>query len=116
MTGPAGHVSPLVYVGFSVGGAGFIAGAVAGALSLSKTSALKAVCHDGSCPRSERDALASANSLANLSNGGIVVGVAGVVLGVVGVVKSRPRDRAPEPAVSIEPVLGPGALGVRGTF
>jgi hypothetical protein len=114
--GEARRVSPLVYVGFSVGGAGLIVGAAAGVLSLQKTSALKAACPGGSCPAGKHADLASANALANLSNGGIVVGVAGAVLGVVGVVKSRPRDRAPEPVVSIEPVIGPGALGLRGTF
>lgn len=116
----ARHVSPLVYIGFGAGGAGFVAGAVAGVLSVQKTAIIKANCHMGACPAGQHEALASANALANISNGGLLVGVAGVVLGVVGVVRSHPRVEPPAVAIAIEieitPMVGPGALGVQGAF
>jgi len=112
----ARHLSPLVYLGFGVGGAGIFTAAITGAISLQKTSALKRKCPHGTCPSDQHDALASANTLANVADVGIALGVAGVAVGVVGVILSRGRDRAPAPAASIEPLVGPGAVGVRGAF
>ncbi|APR85950.1 Hypothetical protein A7982_11299 [Minicystis rosea] len=111
----SGGVSPLAVAGFSVGGAGLIAGAITGGLSLAKTSSLKDVCgKDGACPSSQRDALQSAGTLANVSNVTIGIGVAGAIVGVVGVVLSRPRAQAP--SARVEPLLGPGVVGLRGAF
>jgi hypothetical protein len=110
---PAGpRATPLVVVGFGVGGAGLVVGAVTGALSLSKTSQLGAMCgaNKQQCPAGS---LSAPRTLANVSNVGFGVGAAGVVAGVVGLVLSRGGDPA-RPAAALRPLVGPGWLGVGG--
>jgi hypothetical protein len=115
-TAPTGGTSPLVYLGFGLGGAGLVVGAITGGLSLAKTGTIKGTCSAaGVCPLAQQDAIAGAKTLANVSNVTLGVGVAGVVLGVVGVVLSKPKAQAPASAW-VEPLLGPGVIGVRGTF
>jgi hypothetical protein len=113
---PARKLSPLVYVGFGVGGAGLLVGAVTGGLSLSQTAKLAADCNEAKrCApgTAGADELASATTLANVSNVGLGVGVAGALTGVLGIFLSR-RDHAAAPA--IKPVVGPSSLGVSGVF
>ncbi|MEO7327348.1 MAG: hypothetical protein ABI193_02135, partial [Minicystis sp.] len=113
---PARGLSPLVYIGFGVGGAGLIAGAITGGLSLSKTAKLANDCDAAKrcTPGSTgADELASATTLANVSNVSLGVGVAGALTGVLGIFLSR-RDRGAEPA--IKPLVGPTSLGVMGVF
>jgi hypothetical protein len=105
--------SPLVGIGFGVSGAGIVAGAITGGLSWAKTSTIRANCPGHPCPSSQNDAISSANMLANASNATFAIGVAGVVVGVVGIVLSRPKAPA---ALRVEPVVGPGGVGVRGAF
>jgi hypothetical protein len=110
-------ISPLVYVGFGIGGASLIAGAVTGGLSLSKTSGLKTSCPGMLCPAGSAGASdrAAAGTLANISNVTLALGVAGVVTGIVGVVLSR-GDKHPPASAAVTPSIGPGTLGVAGTF
>lgn len=112
---PSRKLSPLVYVGFAVGGAGLVAGAITGGLSLAKTSSIKERCIDGVCQPGTGSDISSANVLANVSNVTIGVGAAGVIVGIVGIVISKPR--APEPsAARVEPIVGPSYIGIRSTF
>jgi hypothetical protein len=84
-------VSPLVPVGFAIGGAGLITGLVGGIVSLTQVSSAKDEhgCTE-TCPASEQTALEadldSARTSAWVSNIGLAVGGAGVILGVVGIV------------------------------
>ena len=105
----------MMAVGFSVGGAGLIAGAVTGLLSLSQTSTLKKECGTD-CMGLHGSDLAKAKQLANISDIAFVVGVAGVGVGVAGAILSRPHDPPPPAGAWIEPVIGPGTLGLRGAF
>jgi len=107
-------ISPLVYVGFGIGGASLLAGAVTGGLSLSKTASLAT---DPACDTHKMcgptSGLGAATTLANVSNVTLGIGLAGVVAGVVGVVLSRGDAR---PAVALTPVIGPAMVGVSGLF
>jgi hypothetical protein len=115
---PAGRTtSPLVYVGFGIGGASLLVGAITGGLSLSKTSKLVNDCPNMQCAPQSTGAgeRSSALTLANVSNVTLGIGAAGVIVGVVGVVLSR-GDRRPAAAWTIEPMIGPRAVGVTGVF
>lgn len=115
---PRQKVSLLVYLGFGIGGAPLIVGAVTGGLSLSKTSSLATRCDAAKrCAAGSPGAsdLAAATTLASISNITIAVGVAGMVTGIVGLVLSR-GDRHAVPKMAIAPVIGPGTLGVAGAF
>ena len=118
VTPPQREVSLLVYLGFGIGAAPLLVGAVTGGLSLSKTSSLATRCDAakrcaaGSAGASDLDAAAT---LANISNITLAVGVAGMVTGIVGLVLSR-EDKHAVPTMAIAPVIGPGTLGVAGVF
>jgi hypothetical protein len=68
-------------VGLSVGGALLIAGTVTGVMSLVKTSHEKDTCPDGHCNTSQRDALSTANTLANVANVCVPLGILGIAYG-----------------------------------
>ncbi len=105
-TGPAGPRAPaatepprdsdgsevhlLVPIGFSIAGAGLVAGIVGGALSLSSVSSTRDAygCAE-QCPRADQEAIEAdldeARTTAWVSNIGFAVAGAGAILGVVGV-------------------------------
>lgn len=104
-----------MYVGFAVGGAGLIVGGVTGGMSIAKTSSLADRCPKDECQPGTAADISTANTLANISNITIGVGLAGVVVGVIGVVISKPKA-APPAAAHIEPWIGAGSIGARGAF
>jgi hypothetical protein len=75
--------SPLVWVGFGVGAAGFVVGTVTGALSLAKAADLRDACPDDTCDESLRDDHDEGLALAHAATASFAVGAAGAVLGVV---------------------------------
>ncbi|WP_437686151.1 tetratricopeptide repeat protein [Sorangium sp. So ce176] len=106
----------LMAAGFSVGAVGLVVGAVAGALTLSRSGALAAVCADDRCPPSRRDDLSTARTLANVSNAGFVVLAVGAGVGVAGLLMLPSRDATASPRAALTPVLGAGALGLHVSF
>jgi hypothetical protein len=116
-TGGKGGLSPLVYVGFGVGGAGLIVGSITGLLSLSKASAAKEHCTGNLCQPEAQDDIDSSKLLANVANVGFGVAVVGVGLGVVGLFTSG--GSAPASTTTgfhLEPVVGHRFIGARGRF
>ncbi|HEY3820838.1 MAG TPA: hypothetical protein VGL81_26925 [Polyangiaceae bacterium] len=100
------------WAALGVGAAGLVVGTIAGILELSKASAVKGQCHGNACPESERGELSDANTLANVSNIGLGVGVAGAA---VGAVLYFIAPRAPvQPSVGV--LRGGGSVGVGGSF
>lgn len=114
----SGGLSPLVFVGFGVGAAGLIAGAVTGALSLSKTSSIKDNCAGTICPATTAEDISSATTLANVSNISFALGAAGVAVGVVGIFLSGSSgDKRPASgSIRVMPAIGPGSVGIIGVF
>jgi hypothetical protein len=106
----SGGVSPLVFVGFGVGGASLAAAAITGGLSLNLTAKLSKECPDKACPSNAHGDLTSANTLANVANVTFAVGVAGAVTGVIGLVLGR------SPPTTVQPVVGAGRVGLAGNF
>lgn len=117
---PVRRTSPLVYIGFGLGGAGIIAGAITGGLSLARAGEVEAICPGGTCPRqTDLDKAQPINDagyrLANVSNVAFALGVIGVGLGVTGLVLGR-RDAKPETETALRLFVGPNGALVRGTF
>jgi hypothetical protein len=130
---PAGgsRGSPVLTIaGFSVAGAGALAGLATGIASMSKTSGVKSsgVCQNGGtlCNPSEDGDIRSARTLATASDVSFVLAGAGGVVGVIGLfavggspspspqTSAEPTAAATRP--SVEPWIGLGALGLRGCF
>ncbi|HZO15954.1 MAG TPA: hypothetical protein VFB62_21925 [Polyangiaceae bacterium] len=109
--------SPLMIAGFAVGGAGLAVGIATGVVSLVRENELEARCGGTSCPESERSNHDDIMLLANVSNVAFAVGGVGVVAGIVGLVlelqDDGPSGWGPEQA---RLVIGPGSLGMRGSF
>lgn len=112
-----GGLSPLVWIGFGVGGAGLIAGAVTGGLALSSWGSISDQCVDDLCPAGSEDDLDRANLLANVSNATFAVGAVGIGVGLVGLfLPSDDDDGDAETGLTVRPLIGPGAIGVTGSF
>jgi len=123
--------SPLVYIGFGVGGAGLVVGAITGIMSLTKASSVKDEClktpqpsgDQITCPSRLQGDIDASLTLANVSNVSIGVGLAGVAVGVVGLlVSGKPAPKKPASTSDISarvymtPLAGGGALGVTGRW
>ncbi len=107
------YALPITF--FSIGGASLIAGAITGALMLSQESNLATTCPGHVCPPSQYGALDGANTLATISTVTFIVGGVGVAAGIVTLLVGKPS--APQPSqAKIEPWIGLGSAGVRGTF
>jgi hypothetical protein len=109
--------SALVYVGFGVGAAGFVAGGVTGLLSMGKASDAKAGCVANACPAANEDAASSSRTLGTISTIGFGVGLVGVGVGVYGLLAKRPvATTAQLGGATVTPFVGPSSLGVTGQF
>ncbi len=116
---PVRRTSPLVYVGFSVAGAGLVAGTITGAMSWSKTSEVKQQCSGTVCPLSEQDAANSAKTLGWVSTISFGVGLAGVATGLAGlwlVHPAEPASGAASNTVHVAASAGPGGISILGQF
>lgn len=114
----------LMWGGFGVGAVGIAVGAITGVMSLSKVSDVKPDCPGGVCPASRQNDIDSAKTLGTVSTVSFIVGGIGVAVGIAGVVMSK-KDTAPDKEkksdkpkedARIEPVIGLGYAGLRGTF
>lgn len=114
--GPA--ATALIYGGFGVAAAGLAVGTITGVLTLSKAGTVKDQCENGICDPAAQADLDSASSLATVSTIGFAVAGAGVVCGVVGLLLPRTSaETALHSTTSRAAVwIGPGSMGVRGSF
>lgn len=111
------QISPLVWIGLGVAGAGAIAGSITGAISLSSVSSAKSGCRDSLCPPETHSDLDSAQTTATISNVAFVVAGLGAATAVVGLVLGGKRIEEPAPAAArARPYLGAGQVGVVGEF
>jgi hypothetical protein len=114
----SGGISPLVWIGFGVGGAGLILGGITGGIAAGKASDLKDRCPDNACPRSEtEDDYDSAYTMAHVSTAGFIIGGVGVAVGVVGLLLPTGDDSEESTgSIVIRPTIGLGSAGIEGTF
>jgi hypothetical protein len=109
--------SVLVYGGFGLAVAGLAVGGITGALTLSKASTVKPQCERSICDPAAKTDLDGANSMATISTIGFAVAGAGAVVGLVGLLLPRTKTEAaltPERRAAVW--VGPGSMGLRGTF
>ena len=99
------------WVGFSLGGAGLVAGTVAGILSLNRTRAAKEHCTGNLCtPEAEHD-LNAAMTMANISNAGFGVAVLGAGIGLTSYLLSGNTPQST--GTTLHFAAGPGVATVR---
>jgi hypothetical protein len=130
-TGKSGFSKGLMIGGFALGGAGLVTGVITGVLSMSKTNSIRnsGQCQGNVCGTPEFNDISSARSMATISTISFIVAGAGAALGVVGLVTGNSTEAAPastapdkpaapadETSSRLEPWLGLGAAGLRGTF
>lgn len=105
----------LAWTGFAVGGAGLIAGAITGGISLADSSEILDQCDGDACPRRLEDDISGAETLANVSNVAFAVGALGAAVGIVAVLVSTGADEATEGA-RLEFRVTPIGAQLRGRF
>jgi hypothetical protein len=111
--GPSSAQKILPWVGFGVGGAGIILGAVTGGLAIGKHNTLKTECSNAnSCQ--DTSGISSYHTLGTLSTVGFIVGGVGVAAGVV-LLLTEPKS-TPATGFTVSPTLGLGSVGATGTF
>jgi hypothetical protein len=114
---PSSTPTILMGTGFGVAGVGAIVGVITGSMTLAKVSDIKPFCTAGVCSSSQQSNLATANTLANVSNVSFGFAAAGLVLGFVGLAMRAPTSApAPKTGLTLTPIVGPGAVGLRGSF
>jgi hypothetical protein len=117
-----GALWPLAYTGFAVAGVGVVLGAITGGVSLSKAGDVKDQCTNDVCPTSTESDADTSLALGHVSTVSFVVGGAGAVLGVVALALAltgdgeEPAADDAVPSATLEPQVGLGFVGLRGTF
>jgi len=125
-----GGPNAAVITGFTIGGIGLIMGTVGGVIALNGKSDLESKCLVGRtslgaegpiCGPTEHDDLDAAKRAGVVSTVGFVFAGVGLVIGVIGLATSGSSRTgsvvAPKPkSASITPDIGPGGMGLHGTF
>jgi hypothetical protein len=127
-SGRDGGISPLVWAGAGIAGAGVIVGAITGGLSLADAADAENLCaadSTGACqaprPGPEYDAwrqagndkTSRARTLAHVSTVSFAVAGVGAALMITGFIVGGGDDADD---VAVTPLVGPGYLGLRGAF
>jgi hypothetical protein len=108
-------ISPLVWVGFGVAGAGVIVGAITGGISMSQASGLKDECPNDICSADRKSDIATMLAIGHAATASLVIAGVGAIVGVVGLVIPGGDDQPAETA-RLRAVVGPGTIGVMGAF
>ena len=102
-----------------LGGAGLVAGAVTGALTMSQAGDIKSRCTDNRCLPEDEDDAEAAKTLGHISTAAFVIGGAAVAAGVVLLVLSPgggSADGAAGAFPSVGARLGPAGVKLFATF
>lgn len=110
---------PISYAALGVGVAGMAVFGVAGVLANLNYSELDEKCGKGvirACPSNLNGKIEEGKTEALAANIGVIVGGVGLAAGVTLFILSYTGGPKKDDAPKAEPVVGPGYLGVRGTF
>jgi hypothetical protein len=103
-------------IGFGIGGAGLVIGAITGVMAITTKNDLDTNCKMGKCPQPYFGKIDDANLYATVSTVGFVSAAIGTVFGFTWLLVSS-SDSAPPPKRGwIAPDLGPSWVGAHGTF
>ncbi len=103
------------YVAFALGAGGVGMTVAFGILALQTKSTLSGECMSGNCPSSASSTVSKLNLYDDLADVGLGVAVAGVAVGAILFATERSSSSS-SGARHVEPWIGLGAGGVRGTF
>jgi hypothetical protein len=120
-TGAQGSDKTLAYALLGVGGVGILAGGVTGFLAMNRKGELDDKCASpGSCPKSAKGTIDSANNMALISTIGFGVGIASAAVGTFLLLSDGNSSAASAKLgvgnVEAQPFVGLGYAGVSGTF
>jgi hypothetical protein len=110
-----GSLAPTI-AAFGLGAAGLVLGGVTGALELGQVKDLEKRCPNKACPGDAQPDLDKANRFATLSTVGFVVGGVGVAAGVVLLAVRKKAPASSSTGALIVPWVGPGMVGLAGSF
>lgn len=102
------------YIGFGVGAAGLVLGAITGGIALGKHSDLDKACTGGKCPSDKKDDVSSYHTVATLSTVGFIVAGVGVAAGAA-LWFLGPKKEVTT-GITWQPYVGAGNGGITGTF
>lgn len=117
--GSGGNMIPAA-ISYTVGGVGLTVGAILGGLAFQKTSETEELCGDKVCPQEYADEVAAAQDFGTGSTIAFAIGGLGVAAGLIltfTVGMSGDSSEEPEKKEAhVEPVVGPGFVGIQGNF
>jgi hypothetical protein len=87
-----------------------------GLAAMSQKSDLDTACKGGVCDQTQKGKLDSAKTNATIAGVGLGVGAAGVVAAAVLYFVTTPSAPSNKETARIVPLVGPGSVGVSGTF
>jgi hypothetical protein len=87
-----------------------------GILALNANSTLKSQCSNGNCPPSDSSTVSNLKLYDNMADIGLGVAAAGVITGVVLFITERHGSSSSTAVHHVEPWIGLGSGGVRGSF
>jgi hypothetical protein len=111
-----GSRSRTAFVLYTAAGAGLFLGAAFGVAAFVTKSNLDAECAGNLCPASAQSDIGALHTDAILSTVGFGVALAGAVAGTIVLVRSGNAHAAASTAIAVHPWLGPGSMGLVGTF
>lgn len=117
---PATEMGEVTYLpaamAYGVGGISLVVGAVTGGVSLSKVSSFSERCVDLSCPPEDEPEADAARALGTASTVSFVVGGVAVAAGVAFTIWAPGVEGDEAQAIVLTPALGPGWVGIGGSF
>jgi hypothetical protein len=87
-----------------------------GVLSLQAKSTLSKECPSGNCPSQDSSTVSNLKLYDNMADIGLGVAAAGVITGIILFATEKPSSSSSTGTRHVEPWVGVGAGGVRGTF
>jgi hypothetical protein len=114
--GSGSRLGPVAWAGFGVGAAGFAAGTILAAATLSKASSIVTNCSDLVCEQNTKDAAGSAKDLGTAAVVAYTVGGVAVGIAVADLLLSKRSPASTTSDRSLHPWIGVGAAGLSGSF
>jgi len=110
-----GGTWPLVPIGFAVAGTALVIGTITGAISMSQAADLGDRCPGDVCPPDIEGEVDTMMTLGHVSTASFVIAGVGAGVGLVGLLTGG-SEGATESEGALRPLLGPGFVGLTGTF
>ncbi len=111
--GGGSSISPLVWIGFGVGGLGLLVGSITGGISFAQAQDLQEECGE-ECPSSRQGDVDTMLALAHTSTAMFVLAGVGTTLGVIGLFLGGSDGDGESATLDVR--VGPGSVAVFGSF